>query len=133
MKLHCTLPLLLCAPCVFAAPVPLLHMDAAQQKTLRQQASLPPLSPNQPADIVLAKYAGGELRALQSEVDAQRPVYTTDGTAAMLRFDGVDDFLALSGPRKLAPAVTVFVLAAPKTNPGFFRGFFACSEWGKND
>ncbi len=115
-----------------AAPVPYLHVDAAAQRDLRNRLSLPPLSSNQPADIVLAS-RGADLVPFQSEIAAQRPVWRSDNTAAFLRFDGEDDFLALSGPRKLSPAATVFILAAPRSNPGFFRGFFACSEWGKND
>ena len=77
---------------------------------------------------MLARRGASELSSLHSELAAHRPVFTSDGTQAFLRFDGEDDFLALSGPRQLAPAVTVLILAAPRGNKGFYPGFFACGS-----
>src|SRR4029434_6549540 len=62
-----------------------------------------------------------------------RPVFMGDANAAFFRFDGKDDFFAMAGPRRLVPAVTFFILAAPKSNPGNFSAMMATSETGKND
>jgi putative heme-binding domain-containing protein len=112
---------------------PLLHIDAAAQPALRQKQALPPLSPNQPADLILAAGKGSGIAAFRSELVAHRPLFITNRTRAFLRFDGVDDFLSLSGPRQLSPSATVFILAAPQGNRGLFPGFFSCAEAGKND
>lgn len=119
-------------PCL-AGPQPYLHLDAAAQRELRNQSALPPLGPDRAVDMILAPMADGSTAALQSPIVAHRPVFHTDGTVAFLRFDGGDDYLCLAGPRKLTASATVLILAAPKANPGFFRGFFALSEFGKND
>ena len=50
-----------------------------------------------------------------------------------MRFDGVDDFLGQTGLRHSLTEGTVFLVAAPKSNPGFFRGFLATNEAGLND
>ena len=116
-----------------SAPRPWLHVDAAAQPALRRAAALPALTSGQGVDLAVGVRGDGTTAFLRSEIVRQRPVWRSDGTAALLRFDGEDDFLALSGPRRLVPAVTVFVVAAPRSNPGFFRGFFALGEFGRND
>ena len=131
MKIPSLLILLATLPCS-AAPAPYLHVNAAAQVALRNKAALPPLAPGQTVDIALGT-RGEEVVALTSPIVAQRPVFRTDGSTAFLRFDGENDFLSVEGPRKLSPAATVFVVAAPRKNPGYYRGFFALSEFGKND
>ena len=42
-----------------------------------------------------------------------------------MRFDGEDDHLRLTGGKDELKAFTVFVVLAPRRNPGGFRGFFA--------
>lgn len=108
-----------------------LWLDAAAQGAARQAASLPPIRSQQPVDILLDS-SGHTRQAVQPAAD-RRPLYVTDGEAAFLKFDGKDDFLAITGPRQLAPAVTVFVLAAPKANAGNFMALFGAAEAGKND
>lgn len=89
-------------------------MDAAAQSNLRKKAALPPLTPGQSADIALAIRGGKEMVAQSSATVAQRPEIRTAGTTAFFRFHAKDAFLALSGPRRLALAASVFVFAAPR-------------------
>src|SRR5688572_10766895 len=108
-----------------------LWFDASGQRSARQAAALPPLGNGQPVDILLDQ-AGRGRQALQHSPE-RRPKFISDGTTAFLAFDGKDDFLAVSGARQLTPAVTVFVLAAPKSNAGNFTALFGTAEAGKND
>jgi putative heme-binding domain-containing protein len=66
-------------------------------------------------------------------VAERRPQFISDGEVAYLQFDGKDDFLAIPIGRKLTPEATIFVLAAPKANPGNFSALFGTAESGKND
>ncbi|MDQ3621771.1 MAG: ThuA domain-containing protein [Verrucomicrobiota bacterium] len=109
----------------------LLWLDASAQNALRQSASTPPLRTLQHADTWLDSSGRGQ-QAVQP-VAGGRPVYRQSENAAFFRFDGKDDFLALAGPRLLTPAMTVFVLAAPKANAGGFPALFSTAESGKND
>lgn len=108
-----------------------LWLDAGSQRPARQAASLPPLGNAQPVDILLDQSGRGR-QALQHSAE-RRPKFISDGTTAFLAFDGKDDFLAVSGTRQLAPAITIFVLAAPKANPGNFTALFGTAEAGRND
>ncbi|HMJ88968.1 MAG TPA: ThuA domain-containing protein, partial [Candidatus Acidoferrum sp.] len=47
--------------------------------------------------------------------------------------DGKDDLLAIIGTRRSTKELTLFVLAAPKSNPGSFSGLFAAAPFGQND
>ena len=52
---------------------------------------------------------------------------------AVVRFDGQDDSLFLGGPQKDYRELTLFIVAAPKTNLGGFRGLVAFNKKGVND
>ncbi len=69
---------------------------------------------------------------LQSIQDAQ-PRFVTSNNRSVLRFDGKDDALTLTRLTKPLDAFTVFLVAAPRTNAGFFRAFLSGNETGKND
>lgn len=129
--------LLLSAP-IFAigAPAPvekglILWLEAGAQPAARQAASLPSIVNRQPVDAVLDQSA--RARTLIQVAADKRPMYVSDGTAAYFQFDGKDDYLSLSGERKLTPELTVFVVAAPKSNPGAFSALYSTAETGKND
>lgn len=62
-----------------------------------------------------------------------RPVTQGSDEEAFVRFDGKDDFLAVAGPARSSSAMTVFILASVRGNPGFFPGLFACAPAGAND
>src|SRR5262249_43534502 len=65
---------------------------------------------------------------------ASQPRFFSRDGAALIRFDGKDDFL---GARSLSPAAlddfTLFLVAIPRANRGAFEGFFAAHETGRND
>ncbi len=108
-----------------------LSFDAAIQPAVRQRASLPPIANGAPLDRWVDTVGSNRI-ALQPVATA-RPVFRSDGSEAFATFDGEDDFLPIAGTRKLTPATTVFVLAAPRENRGKFSALFSCAEAGKND
>ncbi len=81
----------------------------------------------QSAGAALATWfdGSGSGRHLQQPLAAARPAVVKVGDAAVVRFDGEDDHLRLTGGKDELKAFTVFVVVAPRTNPGYFRGFFA--------
>jgi hypothetical protein len=97
-----------------------LWLDVSAQVAARQTASLPPIRNLQPVDLLLD--SSGQSRNASQPVAERRPQFISDGDVAYLQFDGKDDFLAVPIGRKLSPEATVFVLAAPKTNPGISPG-----------
>lgn len=121
-------------PCSAAVPVKeglVLNLDAADQTGVRQRSSLAPALNLRPLDQWLDS-SGSGLAAVQ-QAAGSRPVFHADGTEAFVSFDGKDDFLPITGPRRLTPAATIFVLAAPRGNPGGFSALFSTAEAGKND
>ena len=117
---------LLLSSAAIAAELPvtnglLLRVDAAAQTTRRQQ----------PVDIVTDS-SPRSLRAHQL-LPEHRPMLMSDSGAAYFKFDGKDDFLAFIGAKESVAELTVFVLAAPKSNAGNFTALFAAAPVGKND
>ncbi len=108
-----------------------LHLDAAQQTALRVAARLPALGKRATADRWLAS-AGYWPAVAQSSRDS-RPQMHADGTEAFLRFDGTNDALTATGPRRRAKELTLFILASPRGNPGSFSGIFGAAAAGQND
>ena len=136
MKQRVFLLWLLTATTVMAAELPvrdglILQLEASAQAGARQSASLPPLRSFGPVDFLLDG-SGGQREVMQL-VPERRPIFFSDANAAYLKFDGKDDFLALSGPRRSTPALTLFVLAAPKSNGGNFTALFGTAQLAKND
>ncbi|HEV7280244.1 MAG TPA: ThuA domain-containing protein [Pirellulaceae bacterium] len=77
--------------------------------------------------------ASGAGRHVTQESPDARPTYReVDGFRAV-RFDGVDDFLSATGIDRSAREVTVFVVAASYSSPGWFTGYLALSGEGKSD
>jgi putative heme-binding domain-containing protein len=109
----------------------ILWLDAAAQPAARTNASLPPLTHSQPIDFLLD--ASGSGRHVAQTTPERRPVFISHGATAYLKFDGQDDFLAVHGPRESTPELTVFLLAAPKTNSGNFSALFVTTQLGRND
>ena len=108
-----------------------LWLDAAAQREARQSASFPGTGHLQPVDFLLDT-SGHNRRARQLAPD-RRPVLHSDGEAAFLKFDGKDDFLLVSANPETTAALTIFVLAAPRTNPGGFSAFLGSARTGQND
>ena len=109
----------------------LMWIDVSQQAAARKSASLPPIGPLQPIDFLID--SSGNRRNATQLLPEKRPIFLSDGEAACLKLDGIDDFLSITGPGGSTTALTVFVLAAPKTNNGNFTGLFATSQTGAND
>ena len=108
----------------------ILELDAREQPELRRKSAMLPSQDGSPVERWLD--AGGAVWATQS-AGAARPVLRQNNDAAFLRFDGVDDVMTITGPRRLVPELTAIILAAPRSNKGTFRGFFSTGEAGKND
>ena len=51
----------------------------------------------------------------------------------MIDFDGKDDSLSAAGIRRAFTNLTIFIHAAPRSNPGFFRAFLGLNQSGRND
>ena len=118
--------ILLLASCGIAAePVVskglILWVDASAQPTRSQQ----------PVDMVVDGSSRG-LRGFQL-VPERRPTLVSDGQVGYFKFDGKDDFLAFAGAKESVAELTVFVLAAPKSNPGNFSALCGMAANGKND
>ena len=109
----------------------LFWTDASEQAGVREAASLPRLNSGQGVDVLLD--AVGKHRDFLQPLADCRPTLVTDGKFAFLRFDGRDDFLFLKNQGEMTPEMTLFVLAAPKANPGLFSGIFASAAANGND
>ncbi|HET6406411.1 MAG TPA: hypothetical protein VFG14_00910, partial [Chthoniobacteraceae bacterium] len=107
------------------------NFDASDQAKQRQAAALPAVINGKSSDLWLDSL-DPQRRAVQPLLE-QRPIFVGDQDAAFFRFDGKDDFFTMSGPRRLVPAVTVVILAAPMSNAGKFSGIYSTAEAGKND
>lgn len=120
----------------FAAELPvkdglLLHLDTANQPALRKAAALPSVGHGRP----LERWLDASPRAFVAaqSLSANRPVFRADDVEALVRFDGKDDYLALSVGKRRVNEVTLFVLAAPRSNRGLFVGLFGGAVAGQND
>ena len=72
-------------------------------------------------------------RMFSASEEGTRPVSIEVGDTRVLRFDGVDDHLRVTGTGLKAEALTLFVVAAPHANPGDFRGLFAANAPDSRD
>ncbi|MDY3554272.1 ThuA domain-containing protein [Gemmata sp. JC717] len=99
-----------------------LWLDAA-----RLQAGHKAHNEKLPANGKLATWfdGSGRGRHLKQPAANAQPAVATFGGAAVVRFDGTDDALRFTGGQDALSAFTVFVVAAPRENPGLFRGLFA--------
>src|SRR5262245_18859556 len=77
--------------------------------------------------------ASGKGRHLRQPVADARPTRLPAGGSAVVRFDGLDDHLRAVKQGAELEAFTVFVVAAPRLNPGGFRGVLAFNAAEKRD
>ncbi len=75
----------------------------------------------------------GHGRHVRQELAVARPTLAKLGGSAVVRFDGVDDHLRAVQPGGELKTFTVFVVAAPRANPGFFRGLMAFNAKDRRD
>ena len=105
--------------------------DAGRQNAGREARQLAPLAAGNPADYLLD--ASGQARHLAQPLAANRPTFRQNGPHAWLSFDGKDDFLGASGWNESFTNLTVFIVAAVRTNAGFFPALLSCNRAGRND
>src|SRR5580692_2214317 len=75
----------------------------------------------------------GKGRHLRQAVDVAKPSLVRVGDSSIVRFDGEDDHLRLTQQKGELRAFTAFIVAAPRQNPGDFRGFFALNAPNSRD
>jgi len=75
--------------------------------------------------LIVWEDASGKKRHLKQATPAARPTVMKVGEASLVRFDGVDDVMRIVAQKGELNAFTVFLVVAPRANPGDFRGFFA--------
>ena len=109
----------------------MLWLDASRQLAARSAHQRQPLVENGLLDVWYD--ASGHGRNLIQRTQASQPRFISAGDLAVVRFDGKDDCLELSGLRQAPESLTVLLIAAPRSNAGMFRGLIAANETGKND
>ncbi|HEY0454775.1 MAG TPA: hypothetical protein VGE41_00260, partial [Verrucomicrobiae bacterium] len=108
-----------------------LWLDASRQISARQQRALRPLADGMAIDHWLD--ASGHRRDVSQIVRESMPQFRMGGGVAWISFDGKDDFLVATAQQMRFTNCTVFIVAAPRSNPGGFRGLFGCAEKSQND
>ncbi|KAF0177399.1 MAG: Heme-binding protein [Limisphaerales bacterium] len=108
-----------------------LWLDASKQSVARQVRKLPALKDSARVDVLLD--GSGQQRDLAQRVADAQPKFRVVGTNAFLRFDGKDDFLAAANLRRSFTNCTVFIVAAPRANAGYFPGFVSFAATSQND
>lgn len=85
--------------------------------------------------LILSAASVADLRGLvPKQLNASaRPEVKVSDEEGFLRFDGKDDYLHVPGPGNAVSDMTVFIVAAPHSNHGSFRGLFAAAPNGAND
>ena len=77
--------------------------------------------------------ASGNGHHVRQLVSAARPRFVRTTAGATVRFDGVDDFMAVTGLDKETSEATIFILGAPRSNRNIFGAFLALNREGAND
>ncbi len=96
-------------------------------------AGRPADKPRPPGPLEAWMDASGKGRHLRQPKEAARPTLVRSGEAAVVRFDGEDDHLRAVKQAGELRTFTAFVVVAPRTNLGFFRGFLAFNKAGGRD
>jgi len=107
-----------------------MWLDASAQDAARRSLRLPEASEGS-VDFLLD--GSGRARHLSAPTPAARPRFRRDSQAAFLSFDGTANALSASFLRGELTNATVFIVAAPRSNGGGFRGFFSFNRAGAND
>src|SRR6185295_8726183 len=99
-----------------------LWFDCSRQNAGRSALQLPPLASGNAADYLVD--GSGRARHLAQHRLEARPRFRQEFSGAFLAFDGKDDALLASHLPGLMTNATIFLVAAPRSNSGNFRGFF---------
>ncbi len=106
-----------------------LWLDAARQPAAREARGL-----GGPAGALDVWFDGsGRGRHVAQRVGGAQPQWKASAGGAFVRFDGKDRWLGVGNVGAAFEAATVFVVAAPRENVGFFRGLLSWAETSRND
>ena len=109
-----------------------LWFDVSRQTAARGALGLTPLQSWNDAPDVLLDGSGARRHAAQPLLTS-RPRFRQEFNGAMLSFDGTNDFFTAASTKTVETNLTVFLVAAPRSNAGFFRAFFGFNAAGQND
>ncbi len=109
----------------------LLWLDASRVNDARTTSGVAELSSADAVDH-WPSAAGAQPNASQANKAAQ-PKLINVGDSWVLRFDGDDDHLRILDMGSVLNSATIFVVAAPHSNRGDFRGFFAANAQDRRD
>lgn len=109
----------------------ILWIDAGKQAAARAARGLPGTVPGSPIEIGFDG-SGARHHLVQRRTEFQPRLISASGRS-VLRFDGKDDCLELSGLDLKLEGLTIFLVAAPRSNGGEFRGLLAGNRAGTND
>src|SRR5690348_5333049 len=107
-------------------------LDASRQPVAAEAAKKS--VPQDGATIDTWLDGSGKGLSLTAPQASARPRFLKAGdAAAIVRFDGDNNYLSRTGVARSFREITVFIVASPLSNGGGFRGLFALNENGKND
>ena len=75
----------------------------------------------------------GASRQFEPLNEKSRPKFIQLASGSLLRFDGEDDHFRLLGTGRSLRAATIFIVAAPHSSSGNFRGLFAANAADRRD
>ncbi len=108
-----------------------LWLDAAQLNAARQAHGLDALKSGDAVETWFD--ASGHGRNVRQRTAASRPQLVRVGNDWLVRFNGTDNHLRFTGQNRWLSGCTVFVVVAPRANPGGFRGILAANEPRRRD
>jgi putative heme-binding domain-containing protein len=108
-----------------------LWIDAGRQAAAQAAAGLPASGKGVPVGIVFD--GSGKGRHLQQRRGESQPRLVGPPGRAVLRFDGKDDCLERTDLGLSLDGLSIFLVAAPRSNLGAFRGLLSANQAGVND
>lgn len=106
-------------------------LDASKLSDARKTASLMPLKDGDPVEVW--PDGSGRQRDVVQKQAKQQPVYRPTGDFQAVRFEGQGIHLRISDLGQSFKDMTVFVVAAPYSNPEPFAALLSMSKAGRND
>ena len=107
-----------------------LWLDASRVNESRSTAHLSALASG---DVVSAWPDSTKGRNLEQANVKSQPTLVRVGESWVMRFDGDDDHFRLTNTGVQLNAASVFMVVAPHTNPGDYRGFFSTNAAAHRD